>query len=389
MTGAENARAAVRRRIVLAAGGTGGHLFPAQSVAARLVERGAQVRLMTDARGAAWGDRFDGVAVEVLPAGTPVGGNVLHKLNAAGRIVRGVIAARRSLRADRPDMVVGFGGYPSLPPLLAAIWSGLPTLIHEQNAVLGRVNRLLAPRVGAIAASFPQTGRLSPADAAKVVQTGNPVREPILALRNLPYLAPNGAGPFRLLVLGGSQGARVMSDIVPAALTRLSAGLRTRLRVTQQCRAEDLERVRAVYAGAGIPAELAAFIDDVPQQLGAAHLVIARAGASTVSELLAAGRPSILVPYPHAADNHQAANARAMVAAGGGWMMEEGRFTAEALAEGLCALTADPQALSEMAAAARAAGRPDAAELLADMILTRVERLSAPAGGRTLLQVAA
>jgi len=326
----------------------------------------------------------------VLPSGTPAGGNVLHKVNAAARIARGVVAARRNLQANRPDMVVGFGGYPSLPPMLAAIWSGLPTLIHEQNAVLGRVNRLLAPRVGAIAASFPQTARLRAGDAAKVVQTGNPVREAILALRNLPYVPPNGSGPVRLLVMGGSQGARVMSEVVPAALTRLSPGLRARLRVTQQCRAEDLGRVRDGYARAGIPAELAAFIDDVPQQLGAAHLVIARAGASTVSELLAAGRPAILVPYPHAADDHQTANARAMVAAGGGWMMEERRFTPEALAEGICALTADPQALAEMALAGRAAGRPDAAELLADMILTRVEHLSASAApGRTMLRVAA
>ncbi len=389
MSGSDNARQAVRRRIVLAAGGTGGHLFPAQSVAARLVSRGASVRLVTDARGEGWGSRFAGAEVDVVPSGTPAGGGVLHKAKAGLRIAQGVFAARRLLKGARPDLVVGFGGYPSLPPMLAAVSLGMPTLIHEQNAVLGRANRLLAPRVGTIAGSFPATERLRASDASKLVITGNPVREAIIALRGLPYAAPNGSGPVRLLVLGGSQGARVMSDVVPAALARLTPALRTRLRVTQQCRQEDLARVTEAYAQAGIPAELAAFIEDVPQQLGAAHLVIARSGASTVCELLAAGRPAILVPYPHAADDHQAANARAVVAAGGAWLMEEGRFTPQNLAEGLCALTSDPQSLAEMAAAARDAGRPDAADLLADLILARAEAAALPAASRTMLQVAA
>ncbi|MEQ8347602.1 MAG: undecaprenyldiphospho-muramoylpentapeptide beta-N-acetylglucosaminyltransferase [Sneathiellaceae bacterium] len=389
MTGSDNSRRAVHRRIVLAAGGTGGHLFPAQSVAARLTARGASVRLMTDARGAGWGSRFAGAELDVIPSGTPAGGGGLHKARAAARIAQGVMVARRLLKAAKPDMVVGFGGYPSLPPMLAAAWLGLPTLIHEQNAVLGRANRVLAGRVGTIAASFPATERLRAADAGKLVQTGNPVREAIIALRGLPYVAPNGSGPVRLLVLGGSQGARVMSDIVPAALTRLTPALRNRLRVTQQCRQEDLARVTDSYAQAGIPAELAAFIEDVPQQLGAAHLVIARAGASTVCELIAAGRPAILVPYPFAADDHQAANARALVAAGGAWAMEEGRFTPQSLAEGLCALTSDPQSLADMAGAARMAGHPDAADVLADLILARADAAAAPAAVRTILQVAA
>ncbi len=389
MSGAENAKQAVQRRIVLAAGGTGGHLFPAQSVAARLAARGASVRLLTDARGAAWGNRFAPAQVDVVPSASPAGGGLLRKAVAAARIAQGVRVARRILRGSRPDIVVGFGGYPSLPPMLAASWLGLPTLIHEQNAVLGRANRVLAPRVGTIAASFPQTERLRAADLARTVQTGNPVREAIIALRGLPYVPPNGSGPVRLLVLGGSQGARVMSDVVPAALARLSPRLRSRLRVTQQCRPEDLERVTEAYREAGIPAELASFIEDVPQQLGAAHLVICRSGASTVSELLVAGRPAILVPYPHAADNHQAANARAMVAAGGAWLMEETRFTPQALAEGICALTGDPQALADMAAAARQAGHPDAADRLAELILERAGAAVAAGHARTMLQVAA
>jgi UDP-N-acetylglucosamine--N-acetylmuramyl-(pentapeptide) pyrophosphoryl-undecaprenol N-acetylglucosamine transferase len=249
-------------------------------------------------------------------------------------------------------------------------------LLHEQNAVLGRVNRLLASRVAAIATSFSETSGIGAADQGKVTVTGNPVREAIAAVREVPYTAPQAAGPFRLLVLGGSQGARILSEIVPAALIQLPPEIRTHIRLSQQCRPEDLDRVRTLYRESGIAADLAAFIEDVPALLASTHLCIARAGASTVAEIALAGRPVILVPYAVATDDHQTANAKALVAAGGAWLMPEAKFTAGALRQTLDALLQDAATLGEMAASARSAGRPDAAQALADL----VARL-APANG--------
>jgi UDP-N-acetylglucosamine--N-acetylmuramyl-(pentapeptide) pyrophosphoryl-undecaprenol N-acetylglucosamine transferase len=364
------------RPIVLAAGGTGGHVFPAEALAAELRRRGRALALVTDRRGGGYEERFPGIDIHLVPAASPSGRGSLGRLKAIGEIGAGVVAARALFRRLAPAAAVGFGGYPSLPAMLAASLMRLPTLIHEQNAHLGRANRLLAGRVGAIAMSFAETSGIRARDRAKVTLTGNPVREAIGAVREVPYAAPTTEGALRLLVLGGSQGATVLSEVVPAALAALPEGLRARLRVSQQCRAEDIERVRETYRAAGVAADLATFFHDVPAQLAACHLAITRAGASTVSELTVAGRPAILVPYPHATDDHQSANARAVVAGGGAWLMPQPKFTATALAETLAALAADPAALARMAAGARALGQPQAARQLADL----VERL-APANG--------
>ncbi len=365
--------------IVLAAGGTGGHVFPAQALASELLRRGRPVVLVTDRRGAGYEKSFPGVDIQRIPAATFAGRGTFGKARSLLEIGAGYVAARGVLHRLSPGAVVGFGGYPSLPTMLAATRIGLVTVLHEQNAHLGRVNRFLAPRVTAIATSFPDVAGMRPQDRIKTTLTGNPVREAIAAVRDVPYTPPNGDGAVRLLVLGGSQGATVFSDVVPEALAGLAENVRRRLRVTQQCRAEDIERVREIYGKAAIAADLAAFIEDVPALLGAAHLVISRAGASTVSELAVAGRPAILVPYPHATDDHQTANARALAGAGGGWLMPQAKFTPAACRQSLEALLGDPHTLADMARGARSSGRPQAAAALAGL----VERL-APSNGGTV-----
>jgi UDP-N-acetylglucosamine--N-acetylmuramyl-(pentapeptide) pyrophosphoryl-undecaprenol N-acetylglucosamine transferase len=252
--------------------------------------------------------------------------------------------------------------------MMAAAYAGFPTAIHEQNAVIGRANRILAPRVGRIATSFARLRNIQPQAAARAVHTGMPVRPAVVALRERPYEVPRANGPLKLLVIGGSQGARVLSTVVPAAIALLPAAMRERLSLVQQCRPEDLERVRAAYAEARMAPTLASFFTDLPERLADCHLLIGRAGASTVAELTALGRPAILVPYPSAIDDHQTANAQAIDEAGGGWLMPEPAFTAEALAARLQSLFALPATLENAAAAARAVGRPDAAARLADMV---------------------
>jgi UDP-N-acetylglucosamine--N-acetylmuramyl-(pentapeptide) pyrophosphoryl-undecaprenol N-acetylglucosamine transferase len=284
-----------------------------------------------------------------------------------GELGLGVMQARALLARLKPAAVIGFGGYASVPTMVAASLLGVPTAIHEQNAVLGRANRLLAGRVRRIATSFAQVAHIERAVAAKVTHTGMPVRPAVAALRDTPYAAPNGKGPLRLLVLGGSQGARVLSEVVPAALATLPESLRHRLAVSQQCRPEDLEGVRQAYAGTGIDATLESFFQDVPERMAAAHLVIARSGASTVAELTTLGRPAILVPYPHAIDDHQTANAHAVDETGAAWLMPQEVFTVDALAARLDALFTQPGTLARAAGCARAAGRPDAAQRLADL----------------------
>lgn len=356
------------RPIALAAGGTGGHVFPAEALAAELTRRGHRPVLVTDRRGSGYERRFPGIEVVRVRAATFAGRGALGKLMAAAEIGLGAWEARRALRALGPAAVVGFGGYPSLPTMLAAGTLGLPTVVHEQNARLGRVNRLLAARAKAVAASFEDMQGLRAEDAAKVTLTGNPVRPAIVALRDQPYSAPAAAAAVRILILGGSQGATVLSDVVPQALIGLPAALRARLSVAQQCRAEDLARVRAAYAYARMDVELAAFFDDVPARLAACHLAITRAGASTVSELNVIGRPAILVPYRHAADDHQTANAMSAVTAGAAKMLAADGFTPAALADTVTALLADGAGLEAMAAAARGLGRADAAARLADLV---------------------
>lgn len=359
--------------VVLAAGGTGGHMFPAEALARALMSRGRAVALMTDSRGEAFGARLPGVSLHRIRAGR-VGGNVLRKVAGLAELALGTFEAGRRLRALVPLAVVGFGGYPSVPTMLAATRQKLPTVIHEQNAILGRANRLLASRVRRIATSFAEVAGLRPADRARVVETGNPVRPGIAALRDTPYVVSRGEEPFELLVLGGSQGARILSEVVPAALARLPAALKRRLRLSQQARPEDLDAVRAAHAASAIVAEVRPFFEDVPERLACAQLAITRSGASTVAELAVLGRPAILVPYLYAADDHQTANARALEAAGAAWVMPQAEFTAEALAARLAALMDAPEALAQAAQRAFALGRPDAAERLADLVLGEAAR---------------
>ena len=359
------------RHFVLAAGGTGGHMMPAHALAAELGRRGHHAALVTDARGAKIPGLFGGVQTHVLPAGR-IGGGPIAMLRAARDIATGRAMALRLYDAFAPAAVIGFGGYPALPALLAARTMRLPTLIHEQNAVLGRVNRLVAPHVDAIATAYPQVDRLAPKHRHKTLLVGNPIRDEVLALRSQPSPELTPDGVFRLLVTGGSQGATILSTVVPEGLALLPVEFRRRLQVTQQCRPEDIDAVRARYAELGIPAELATYFPDLPHRLGWAHLVIARAGASTIADLTAAGRPAILVPLPSATDDHQTANAREMASSGGARLIAQRRFTPAELARQMVPLATDPEALANAARRARGCGRPTAARDLADL----VERLA-------------
>lgn len=354
-----------KRHFVMAAGGTGGHMVPAHALAEELMARGHKVSLITDDRGARIPGLFKGVQVNILPAGRLAGG-VLGWLKAGRNILAGRRQARTFYRQVKPAAVVGFGGYPALPSLLAAQAAGIATVIHEQNAVLGRVNRLLARKVDAIATAYPEVDRLPPACAAKVELVGNPVRDEVLALRDRPL--PKSDAELTVLVTGGSQGATVLSSVVPDGLALLPEPYRARLNIVQQCRAEDIERVRARYAELGLKAELATYLPDLPERLASAHIVIARAGASTIAELTAAGRPAILVPLPSATDDHQTSNAREMAKEGGARMVPQGEFTPERLAREIEALGLAPDVLAEAAAHARACGRPDATRALADLV---------------------
>ena len=361
------------RTIVLAAGGTGGHVFPARALADALAARGHRPVFLTDERAQAYGDAFGGHPVGIVRSGTPTGRGLAGKAGAALRIAGGWFDARRRLRELRPDAVVGFGGYPALPTMLAALALGRPTAIHEQNAVLGKVNRLLAGRVDVIAASHPDTRMVQPADRGKVVVTGNPVRAAVAALAAHAYVAPTADGPFCLLAFGGSQGARTLAEVVPAALLALPAALQARMAVTLQTRPEDRDAAEAPLAGRFARLEVAPFFTDMAERLDAAHLVVARAGAGTVAELAAAGRPAVLAPYMFATDDHQTANAAALVEAGGAWLADRAAFNPAWLAGLIAELAAAPGRLAAAAAAARGVGHPGAAERLAHL----VERLAA------------
>lgn len=358
-----------RPPILIAAGGTGGHLFPARALGEELARRDVAVELMTDRRAQGFGEDFPARHIHLVPAATPVGRSPVSAARAVLTLMRGVMVARRQIRRLKPPLVVGFGGYPSVPPLLAARLSGVASLIHEQNAVMGRANRLLARFASAVALSVPSPANAARAALARSVVTGNPVRDAVIEAAELPYAAPTEDGEIRLLVFGGSQGARVFSRIVPEALGLIDASLRRRIRLVQQCRAEDLDRVRGSYYDFGFEAELAPFFADLPRRMAAAHLVIARSGASTVSEIAAIGRPAILVPLPGAIDNDQRENARALARAGGAWMIEERELDAGRLAGEIGALMKAPERLAGAAAAARGAGRRDAVRVLADLVL--------------------
>jgi len=360
-------RSGATRHYVLAAGGTGGHLIPAFALATELHQRGHHVALITDARGAMLPGKPEFLPAHVLPAGR-FGKNPLGWPAAIRAVLDGRAMARRLFDSFEPSAIVGFGGYPALPALLAATSAKLPSIIHEQNAVLGRVNRLLAGRVDAIATSYENVDRLAHKHAGKVHLVGNPVRAEVLALREQDFPAFSDESLLRILVTGGSQGASVLSQVVPDGLAMLPPALRQRLQVTQQCRPEDLEAVRKRYAEHGIPAELGTYFQDMHERLADAHLFIGRAGASTIAELTAVGRPAILVPLPIATDDHQAVNTREMVKAGGARMIRQEAFQPKELAKQIQVMALNPQSLANAAHCAFNCGRPDAARDLADLV---------------------
>ena len=355
------------RHFVLAAGGTGGHLIPAFALAAELHARGHHVALVTDERGAELPGKPDYLTAHVLPAGR-FGRNPLRWFGGAKAVWEGRSMAKQLFETFEPTAVIGFGGYPAFPALWAATSKGVPSVVHEQNAVLGRVNRLLAGRVDAIATAYPDVQRLKEKHRAKVHLVGNPVREEVLALRDEEFPELGEEGLLRVLITGGSQGARVLSEVVPDGLAMLPPGLRQRLQVTQQCRPEDLEAVRERYAGHDIPAELGTYFEDMHERLADTHLFIGRAGASTIAELTAVGRPAILVPLPIATDDHQAANTREIAKAGGARMIRQDNFTSKELAKQIQAIAQSPISLANAAHGAWNCGRPDAAKDLADLV---------------------
>ncbi len=356
-----------RPLIMLAAGGTGGHLFPAEALGVALMKRGARVRLMTDSRAVRYGGLFSRDMMDVVPSETVRGRTPWALAYTCAMLAAGGAMALALLLRQKPKAVVGFGGYPTLPPLMAAKLLGIPTLIHDANAVMGRANRLLSTRVSAIATSLPGVLDRDPALAGKATVTGTPMRPAILAAAAVPYASPDATGPLRLLVTGGSQGARIMADIVPPAIERLEPALWRRLVLVQQVREEDMTRVRAVYDRLKIEVELAPFFTDLPARLASSHLVVSRSGAGTVAELAAIGRPSILVPLPGAIDQDQFANAGVLEKAGGAIRIPQTEFTPDRLAADIFALAADPARLIAMATGARTVGRLDAAERLADL----------------------
>jgi len=364
--------------VVLATGGTGGHVFPAEALAGELEARGLPFTLVTDSRGRQWQGALSRRPIHYIHTASPTG-SLRKRLMAMFALALGLFDAWRALGRIGPSAVVGFGGYASVPTLIAARLRRLPAMLHEQNAVLGKANRLVLGGAARVATSFARTQYLAP-DDRRACLVGNPVREPVRLLRSSPYRAPGEGRVIDILVFGGSQGAASFSQVIPEAILSLPSTLRARVRLVQQCRPEDIERVRATYTAAGIVAELAPFFADLPARLAAAHLVIGRSGASTVAELAAIGRPSILIPYPYAADDHQSANARAFEATGACIVIPHASFTDAALASHLNALLEAPQRLATMAAAAHAAGRPDAAARLADLVIEMTGLALSPSG---------
>ncbi|CUA84153.1 UDP-N-acetylglucosamine-N-acetylmuramylpentapeptide N-acetylglucosamine transferase [Chelatococcus sambhunathii] len=368
--------------VLLAAGGTGGHLFPAEALAAALGRRGVAVALATDERAAAYAHHFPASERFVIPSATPSRRSPFAAVQSFVTLARGVWRARRLMRERRPAVVVGFGGYPTVPPVLAATMAMVPSVIHEQNAVVGRANRFLMGRVTAIATGFATVKGLSEAARAKTTHTGNPVRPSVIEAATAPFrpLAPGER--LSLLVFGGSQGARVMSDVVPVAVEQLGEAARARLHIVQQARPEDLERVRGIYARLGVFCEIEPFFNDLPRRMAAAHLVVSRAGASTVAELSVIGRPSILVPLPGALDQDQAANAASLGAIGAASVIAQGEFTPARLAAEIEARLDAPETLTRAAEAAKSAGIVDAAERLAALVI-RIGRLAQEQASQT------
>jgi UDP-N-acetylglucosamine--N-acetylmuramyl-(pentapeptide) pyrophosphoryl-undecaprenol N-acetylglucosamine transferase len=354
------------RLAVVAAGGTGGHLFPAEALARALIARGWRIVLATDTRGARFAEGFPAEERIGLSAATFKGGDPIGMVRAGLTIAQGVLQARKAFGRLKPSVVVGFGGYPSLPAMLAAFTTNVPTVIHEQNAVIGRANRLLAGRASAVACAFPTLKKAPASVASRAVVVGNPIRPPVRALYDAPYKRP--AKTIHLLITGGSQGARLLSELPPVAIQLLPEGMRARLRVHQQTRTDSIEAARSGYAEAMVDAEIAPFFRDMASRLGQAHLVIGRAGSSTCCELAVAGKPSILVPLKVALDDDQGQNARLLADAGAAEIISEDQLTPEVLAAALQRLLGSPAELARMAAAARSVATPDAAERLADLV---------------------
>ncbi len=352
--------------VLLAAGGTGGHVFPAEALAYKLKERGYSVHLVTDSRAERYAGKFPADEIHVVPSATIGSKNPVAVARSLWTLWSGMRAAKKLIARLKPVVVVGFGGYPTVPPLLAATRLGVPAMVHEQNAVMGRANKALASRVQAIAGGFlPEGGGQFP---DKTVTTGNPVRPAIIDAAKMPYSPSNPGEAFNLVVFGGSQGAQYFSKAMPTAISLLEEGLRDRLRITQQVRSEDMGMMSACVAQLKMAADTAPFFTDMAERLAAAHLVICRSGASTVSEISVIGRPAVLVPYPHALDHDQAANAAALAATGGAKVIPQAELSPEKIASILTHAMKDPEKLARMAAAAKQAGKPDAANLLADMV---------------------
>jgi len=364
----------MRKIAVVAAGGTGGHLFPAQALAETLIGRGWSIVLASDERVAGLAQDFPAARRIGLSAATFRPGDPIGMMRAGFAVLRGAVHARSVFREIRPNVVVGFGGYPSAPALVAAVLEGRPTVIHEQNAVMGRTNRMLASHVKTVACAFPTLKKAPPKVAERAIVVGNPIRPPIRALAEIPYIPPEPNGPVRLLVTGGSQGARLLSELVPEAVKALPDDLKKRLVIQQQTRAESMNTARRVYRDALVDAEIAPFFRDIASRLRDAHLVVGRAGAGSVCEFAVAGKPSILVPLAIALDDDQGQNAKLLADAGGAEIARESQLTVESMAKALATLLNNPARLARMAAAARSVAIPDAAERLADV----VERTAAP-----------
>lgn len=361
------------RLVALAAGGTGGHMFPAEALAQEMRRRGWRIILFTDARGMRFGQNFPADTIIELPAANPNVRGVLAKFGAGAAMGRGLAKATWEILRHKPDVLVGFGGYPSAPAMVAARLLGKPYGLHEQNAVLGRVNRLVAPKAGFIAHGFEQLSKLPTTCQGNIVPVGNPVRDAIRQRAGIEYLKPTAVNRLNLFVFGGSQGASLFSHVVPEAVAGLPSVLQARLSVTQQVRDAEIDSVQITYNKAGVPAELTPFFADMPDQLTKAHLVISRAGASSVTELAMVGRPAILVPLGIAMDDHQTGNAQVLVTAGAATLVREAEFQPEVLRAVLVELLADPDRLAQMASAARSVAAQDASVRLAGLIEGLIE----------------
>jgi len=358
----------VAAQFAICAGGTGGHLFPAQALSAELKRRGHRIVLLTDERGLRFGGTFPCDEVVQIPSSTLSLRSPLKALSGIREIVSGVLKARKTFKNSSFCAVAGFGGYPSLPPMVAARLLGLPTCLHEQNAVMGRANRFLSRFATVLATSFEVTQKAPDKAKLRIITTGNPVRQQVLELRTSPYTPAFGVEEFRLLIFGGSQGASIFGEVMPAALELLPEMTKKRLKVTQQCRQEDIDKVKTAYSDAGVDVEVAAFFSNLPERMANSHLVIARSGASTLSELTVIGCPAVLVPLPGSLDNDQRENARSLEAHGGAWVVEQSELKPDRVAKLLGKFMNEPDLLVAAAHAAHKIGKPDATMLLADAV---------------------